>query len=186
VNTSLPMASASEPSPVQKAVRIECARLEEDALYSARGHFEAARTWGRVHLLIGIPSSAIAALAGISAFNELPEVAGALAVLVAALTAVSTFLNPSEKSQSFHAAGAAFNAVRSRARFLREVTSLTDTPDSDLAAQLAELTGQKDDLNQQSPPIPRGAFERARKGIEAGEASYRADEAPKRIGDTTA
>lgn len=180
------MASSPEPSPLRKAIRTECARLEEDALFSARGHFEASRTWGRVHLLIGIPSSVIAALAGISAFNELPEVAGALAVLVAALTAVSTFLNPSEKSQSFHAAGAAFNSVRSKARILREVTSLTDAADSSLAAQLADLTAHKDELNQKSPPIPRSAFERARKGIEAGEASYKADGAPKRIGDSAA
>jgi hypothetical protein len=117
----------------------------------------------------------IAALASVSAFNALPEVAGALSILVAALSAVSTFLNPSEKTQTHHQAGTSFNSVRSRARILRQVTSLTTRSDDELASLLAELTVEKDELNKSSPLIPRPAFERARKGIEAGEAAYGTD-----------
>ncbi len=153
----------------------ECSRLEEDALYSARGHFEAARTWGRVHLSIGLPTALLAALAGVSAFNDLPLLAGGTAILVAALSSVSTFLNPSEKAQTHHLAGNKFNAVRSQARFLREVSLRTSASKDDVALTLQALVSTKDALNQDSPIIPRPAFERARKGIEAGEASYAVD-----------
>jgi len=33
----------------------------------------------------------------------------------------------------------------------------------------------KNELNQRSPQTPERAFERARKGVEAGEATYRTD-----------
>src|ERR1035437_3128971 len=175
VTTSQPSGSEQQSSLLRAAIRTECERLEEDALYSARGHFEAARLWGRVHLGVGVPTAVLAALASVSAFNALPEVVGAPSILVAAMSAVSTFLNPSEKAQTYHQAGTAFNSVRSRTRILREITSLSSRTDDDLAAILDGLTAEKDELNQSSPLIPRPAFERARKGIEAGESSYKAD-----------
>jgi hypothetical protein len=153
----------------------ECSRLEEDTLYSARGHFEAARTWGRVHLTIGLPTALLAAVAGVSAFNNLPLLAGGTSILVAALSSVSTFLNPSEKAQTHLLAGNKFNAVRSQARLLREVTLRTSASKDDVAITLHGLVSTKDTLNQESPIIPRPAFERARKGIAAGEAAYAVD-----------
>lgn len=156
---------------------VECRRLEEDALYSSKGHFEASRTWGRVHLGLGIPTSVLAAVASVSAFNDLPLLAGALAVLVAALSAVSTFLNPAEKGHAHHLAGTRFTGLRSQARLLREVRALTAATADELASHLNDLVAAKDDLNEKSPIIPRPAFERARKGIEAGEAAYAVDNA---------
>lgn len=175
MTTSPPTASSGSGPALRDAIRRECERLEEDSLYSARGHFEASRSWGRLHLIVGVPTAVLAALASISAFNSAPELAGALSILVAALSAVSTFLNPAEKSQGYHVAGAAFNGVRTRARLLREVKALSTLTDDELAQLLEQLVEEKDQLNLKSPPIPRQAFERARKGIEAGEASYTAD-----------
>jgi hypothetical protein len=128
-----------------------------------------------VHLILGIPASVLAAVASISAFNDLPLLAGALAIVVAALSAVSTFLNPAEKAQAHHLAGARFTGLRSQVRYLREVALLTSKTPDELASALESLIVTKDDLNQKSPIIPRPAFERARRGIEAGEASYAVD-----------
>jgi hypothetical protein len=46
----------------------------------------------------------------------------------------------------------------------------------ELTASLKQLADEKSDLNQSSPQIPRRRFERARTGIEAGEATYRVDD----------
>ena len=145
-------------------------------MYTARGHFEAARTWGRVHLLVGVPTALIAAVAGVSAFNDHPTLAGSAAIAVAALSSISTFLNPSERAQAHQLAGARFNALRSQARFLREVGLLTTRPDKDLTSAMEDLCSSRDQYNQESPSIPRPAFVRARKGIEEGEANYAVDQ----------
>jgi len=44
-----------------------------------------------------------------------------------------------------------------------------------LTAELLALNERRNTLNSESPQIPRQAFERARKGIESGEASYAVD-----------
>ena len=175
MTTSQPTVKPEPQNSLAESISQECSRLEEDTLYSARGHFEAARTWGRVHLTIGLPTALLAALAGVSAFNNQPLLAGGAAIFVAALSSVSTFLNPSEKAQVHLLAGNKFNAVRCQARFLREVTLRTSVPADDVALTLQSLVSTKDTLNQDSPIIPRPAFARARKGIEAGEASYAID-----------
>jgi hypothetical protein len=151
--------------------------MEEDCLYSAKGCFEAARTWHGVHLGLGIPTVVAAAIAGVSAFNDHPLAAGILAILVAALSAVSTFLNPSDKAHTYHSVGNRYNGLRARARFLREISSRSGATSEEQAAELKSILTDKDELSKESPIIPRSAFERARKGIEAGEATYVADKA---------
>jgi hypothetical protein len=155
----------------------ETSRLEEDALYSAKGHFEAATTWSRVHFSLGIPAVLLAALSGASALKSLPEVAVVLAAIVTGLTAVLTFLNPQGHANAHHNAGARLNAVRNEARILREVELASGKVPPDAAERLKALSKSKDELNLSSPPIPRRAFERARQGIEAGESSYKTDQA---------
>ena len=178
MNTFQPSASSGSLTELHEAIARECSRVEEDCLYSAKGSFEAARSWGHVHLMVGIPTALIAAVAGVSAFNDYPEFAGALAVLVAVLSSISTFLNPSEKAQAFSQAGNRYNALKVRARFLREVTGRTAVTPEEQAAELKEILAEKDKLSQESPIIPRHAFESARKGIEAGESAYAADAKP--------
>jgi len=159
----------------QEAIAHECSRTEEDCLYSAKGCFEAASSWDRVHLTIGIPTALAAAVAGVSAFNDHPLIAGSLAILVAALSSVSTFLNPSQKAQTYQSAGNRYNNLRARLRFLRDVTPHTAVSTDSQAAELKDILADKETLGQESPIIPRSGFERARKGIEQGEADYKVD-----------
>jgi hypothetical protein len=154
----------------------EASRIEEDALYSARGHFEASRGWTLAHYWIGVPTTLLAATAGASALSHETTVAGVIAIAVAALTALSTFLNPSKRAQQHQSAGAAFNEVRSGARILREIDLEAGKDDRSIAESLKQLAARRDELNKASPGIPRWAFERARRGIGAGEASYAVDE----------
>lgn len=165
---------------VEQIVR-EAQRVEEDSLYSAKGHFVAARGWRSFHFIIGVPTAILAAVAGASALSQMSNggiVAGVLAIIVTALTAVSTFLNPNEKAAAHLNAGNRYNSLRNRARIFREIEVSSGEPEGALLKRLNEMAAQRDELNQNSPPIPRWAFRGARSSIAKGEATYQVDHAP--------
>jgi hypothetical protein len=163
---------------LEDSLNREARRVEEDTLYSAKGHFEAARIWSSLHLWLGIPISVLAAVAGASALSQFDNhntVAGVLAILVSVLAAVNTFLNPNERANAHLNAGNRFNSLRNRARIFCEIDSLSQMEEKELVQHLKELSSERDELNQGSPQISRSAFKRARKRIEGGEANYIAD-----------
>lgn len=153
----------------------EAERLEEDCLYSAKGHFEAARPWRGWNLGLGLPSVLLATLSAWSGFKAMPEVAGALALASGAVTAVLTFLKPGDRAAAHQKAGTLFNSLKSRARLFREVEIAAGSPPAASVKRLRRLTDTRNALNEASPDIPRAAFERARRGVEGGEAAYRVD-----------
>ena len=157
----------------------EARRIEEDSLYSAKGHFVAANFWTNFHLWIGVPTAILAAIAGASALSQFDNhniIAGILAIVVTALTAVTTFLNPNEKANSHRNAGNKYNSLRNKARVFFEIDCCGGSSYEELIKQLKELVKQRDGLNQNSPQIPIRAYKKARKGIEEGEADYKVDE----------
>jgi hypothetical protein len=163
------------PDPGRDALEREADRIEEDCTYSAKGHFESARIWGRWNLWVGIPAAVLGAFAGVSGFSDLPELAGGLAVFSGALAALLTVLKPSERASSHQKAGALYNSVKNRARFFREVDLTSGARPAVLRKRLRQLAEERNALSEASPEILRPAFEKARKGIESGEATYRAD-----------
>lgn len=158
------------------SVQNEAARIEEDSLYSAKGHWEAAKPWEHRHLWIGVPTTVCAAATGVSAFSNHPIVTGVLAVVVAVGSGLNTFLNPNERHRRHCDAGNAYKALNNHARIFRTTECVPAADLSVLRAKLQELDQRRNDLNQGSPIIPRPAFEAARRGIEAGEATHRVDQ----------
>ena len=155
----------------------EVKRIEENSLYSSKGHFYAAQFWTNLHLWIGIPTSIMAAVAGASALSQFDNsqiVAGILAILVTVLSAVSTFINPNEKATIHHNAGNRYSSLNNRARIFSEIDAELET-DRDLLAKFRSLAEERDKLNDKSPQIPKWAFRKAKKGIEDGEAQYKVD-----------
>lgn len=51
----------------------EAERLEEDALYSSKGHFNAEDTWVRRNYWLGVPATALGAIAGAALVKSQPE-----------------------------------------------------------------------------------------------------------------
>ena len=146
----------------------EAQRVENDTLYSAKSHFEAANGWKNFHIFMGIPTVIFSAIAGASAFSQFDNhnsIAGVLAILVAALTAVSTFLNPNEQADAHQNVGNRYNALRNRARTFYTIDDLIETSDQELVKQVKELIKQRDELNESSPPIPRWAYKKAKREI---------------------
>ena len=155
----------------------EAKRIEEDSLYSAKGHYCAAQLWTSLHIWIGVPTAIMAAIAGASALSKFEDSriwAGVLAILVAALTSVTTFVNPNAKAANHHNAGNRYNSLNNRARIFSEIETDVETDDI-LLNKVKALTEERDDLNQKSPQIPKWAFRKARKGIEEGEGKYLVD-----------
>lgn len=126
------------------AIATESRRIEEDVLFSSRGHFEAAARWSRVHFYLGLPASVLACVAGALAFGGETVAAGILAGVVTALTAVLTFLNPNEKANVHHVAGTRFNALRNQSRIFCQVDLLERNDISAARQRLAELADLRD------------------------------------------
>ena len=158
----------------KEQLEAEALRIEEDATFSSKAHYEAARRWSRIYLWLGIPTAIIAGISGISAFEEQKLLAGATAIIAAALASISTFLNPSEKAQSHYTAGIKFTALKNGTRIYREIELLDDT-NKNLKKELLKLSLERNSINEVSSQIPRWAFEKARKGIEQGESKYAVD-----------
>jgi hypothetical protein len=153
----------------------EADRIEEDCTYSAKGHYESARIWGRWNLGIGLPAAVIAAGAGFSGFSGMPELAGALAVLSGTLTSILTFLKPSERSSAHLKAGAQYNSLKNRARLYKNVELPSGKTSRVLVRRVQQLSEDRNSLNEASPEILRPGFIRARHGIESGQSQYRVD-----------
>jgi len=164
---------------IKEKIIKEAKRVEEDSLYSAKGHFVAGNFWTNFHLWIGVPTAILAAIAGafaLSQFNNHNIIAGILAIVVTALTAVTTFLNPNEKAHSHRNAGNNYNSLRNRTRIFCEIDCCGEDSDQELTKQLKELAKQRDELNQNSPQIPIWAYKKAKEGIEKGEADHKVNE----------
>lgn len=154
------------------AILAEARRLAVDALYSEKGHFEAASAWrGRTYSL-GIPAALISATAGATILADMdPAIGGSLALVGAAITALMTFLNPSERASQHHRSGVSYGGLR---RALRQFVQI-DVGIMDVAAlrsRLSELTEKIGALQSESLPIPSAAHKKAFKSIQGGSAEY--------------
>lgn len=162
-------------SQIVEALQRESSRIEEDSIHSAKSHFNAASTWSARHYSIGIPATVLGAAAGAAAIKSCPEVAGLLALAGSILTGLLTFLKPSERASAHKTAGDQYLSLRNDARVFREISLLLEGDGIASADQLKALSDRRNELNQGSPEIPRQAFDAARRGIDAGEAAYKAD-----------
>lgn len=163
---------ASNLAPIMKAA----ARIEEDTLYSAKSQWESARELGWLHLALGIPATVAAALAGVSIVAEDKTLGAVLSGASAVLTALLTFLDPKSKASLHRQAGSVYKAISNDARLFREVKCSGGTSSGPVLEEAVEkLTQRLNEANAGAPQPTRWAFSRARKGIEAGEAMYKAD-----------
>jgi len=162
---------------VKEKIINEANRIEEDSLYSAKGHFYAGQCWVNTSLWLGGVSAIFSAIAGASALSQFDYhniVAGSLAIIVAALAAVSTFINPSERASVHQEAGNKYNALQNDSRIFYDI-EVNNMSEQEASESLKKLNDRRNKLNLESPQIPKWAFRKARKGIEEGEASYKID-----------
>ncbi|MDF7824460.1 SLATT domain-containing protein [Pontiellaceae bacterium B12227] len=153
----------------------EAYRIEEDSLYSAKRHYNAADRWRNINLCIGIPSAAIAATAGCFGFLDWALPAGALAVISTALIIVSTFLRPFERSDIHKSVAGQYLELRNHARIFRDIDLIPDIKDNGPRNRLKALDERRNALNQKSPGTAKCDDKKAVADIEAGRAVYEVD-----------
>ena len=125
----------------KEKIKSEAQRIEEDSLYSAKGHFYAAQFWVDINLWLGGVSAVLSGIAGASALSEFDYhniVAGVISLVVAALTAVITFVNPNEKAASHQKAGNKYSALRSEVRIFYNLETGT-LDDKSMVDELKKL-----------------------------------------------
>jgi len=159
----------------------EAQRVEEASLYSSKAHFKAAEMWGWSHLLLGLVTVVLAAVAGAKAFSKIDAdgtMAGMLSIVVAVLSAVTTFLNPNKKTSDHLSAGNKYDALVNKVRIFRTIDCWGESSDQALSAKLKSFSDEKAALNQASPQVSFIAYHLAKWGIERGEGGYSVDAKP--------
>ncbi|MEU2747197.1 SLATT domain-containing protein [Streptomyces collinus] len=158
------------------AIADELRRLEESAMYSAQMQFEAAKHWRGVHLMMGIPTSLLAAVAGTTALVESTGriAAGILALASAGLSAIMTTVNAPQRVSHATMCANAYLEVQTAARQTRTV-DLAGLPVDEARAVLAELTSRRDEQNRAADPPGRRAYRRAQTNIGSGGQTYAVD-----------
>ena len=153
----------------------EIERLEEDCIHSGKSQFNAGDRWRGLNLLLGVPSVIMGATAGTAFMKSAPDIAGVLALMAAALTGLITFLKPSERAASHKSAGDQYLALRNDARVFRQIRLAHVCDDAVALAGLDELSKRRRELNMASPQVATGDFNKARNGIDKGEAEHAVD-----------
>lgn len=161
---------------IRKAIGDEASRIEEDSLFSSKGHYNTEGCWKSTHYIVGGIAALSGAIAGGSAFSDcvwLTAIAGALSGLTAAAL---TFFNPSEKAQEHKASGDCYGALRNDARIFRTVELPQMNTENEATEKLHELNRRRTELNSSSLGIPGFAYEKARQHIDDEDrATHRAD-----------
>jgi hypothetical protein len=164
---------------IKKSVQIglsdEAKRIEEDATYSSKSHFNAAAIWTERNYQIGVPATITSIIAGAAIFQDCPTTAGLFSLASAVLTGLLTYLKPCEKSSQHKAFGDQYLSLRNDTRLFRTVELIADHKESFLTDSIKQLASRRNELNESSPEIPKDAFEKAKEGIEEGQANYEVD-----------
>ena len=103
----------------REKIRNELSRMEEDCIHSGKAHFNASIRWTRWNYIFGIPSVILSAAAGTAFFKDFSTAAGLMATSVTVLTALMTFLKPSERSSEHKSSGDQYLSLRNDARRIR-------------------------------------------------------------------
>lgn len=167
---------AQSPGPgFTDAVRKEAERIRESAVYSAQGQFEAAKRWRWRHWSGGVLAAGLGTGGAILTFAECsPVLAGAVTLGGAVTAAAMTGVRPDQLAERAQASGNEYTSLRNAARRFIDVDAQS-LPHDEVRAALEELAGRADGLDRAADPIPRWAYERAKKNIAAGGQDFEAD-----------
>jgi len=157
-------------------LKIESLRIEEDALHSMKGHYNAAESQNKLHLTLGLPAAICAAIAGGTALGEHEALTSSLAFLTAILAGAMTFLKPSEKAAQHKSAASRYHSLRNNLRRFYEIDIATNDNFELLKDKLDKFAETLNELNEVCPPIPRPAYEKTKKDINSGHANYHVNE----------
>jgi hypothetical protein len=152
--------------PLREAIAEEARHVERQVACSALAQRMAANTWGWILYIVGVPTAALAAVAGASAIADNTTLAAALAIAAAVSSGVATFLNPAGLAGEHRKASTRFRAIENRARVFHEISCAGATPDEELAEKLSALVEEWNRADEESPHVAEVLYGRARRRSE--------------------
>ena len=155
--------------PVRAAIEAEAKRVERETRIWALAHRMATSVWRWLYLALGVPTTALAAVAGGSALAHYRVVAAVFALAAAVSSALMTFLNPAMQVADHRKAAGRYQAIENRARVLWEITCASNMTIDDLQEVLNLLVEDWNEAIDASPPLFVGFYRRAKQQIQAGE-----------------
>jgi hypothetical protein len=150
-------------------LRAEALVIREAALIGAERHYAAETPWYYSIYWLGLPSAVLSAIAGAAALSQYPQssyVAGGISIIVAILSSLMTFLDPSKRANAHHTAAKGYERLYHEAGFFYRIEALDGADDiKQRKVRLTELAKKRNDLDEASPAIPGRAYEVAEKHI---------------------
>ena len=169
------MPEPSEHEPVEQ-MRAEAKRIHESAVYCSQGQLEAAKRWRAWHWSGGILAAGLGTLGAVRTFADCSAVlAGSLTVIGAIVAATMTGVRPDKFAERAQTSGNDYVSLRNDARRFVNI----DLPTSAVADSrdlLEELANRASQLDHAADPIPKRAYERARKNISSGGQDFEVDQ----------
>jgi hypothetical protein len=153
---------------VGAAVESEARRIERETACAARAHRMATSAWRRIYFALGVPTTALAAIAGASALGHYRVLAAVFALAAAISSALMTFTNPAEQVAEHRKASSRYQAVANRARLLWEVSCVGEAGTESLRQELDELIEEWSKTSEGSPPLFESINRRAQRQAEEG------------------
>lgn len=161
---------------IRDGIVAELLRLEESSRYSAQAQFSQAKIWRATNLWLGVPSAALAAIAGGTglATTEGRTVIAVLALLAAGLGAIMTTLNAARRAELAHAVANAYLALENDARIIRTIHLYQDEL-PELRRELGDLAARRSDINATAEIPFRIAYWSAKRSIASGATTFDVD-----------
>jgi hypothetical protein len=131
------------------------ALVELQAWIYQNEHTVAAENWGFWRDVLGLPAAILAGITSAAAFSQLDRsnaIAGLLALVVTVLTATSTYLNPSQKTERHRVSANSFRSLRYEADMFSEF-SLPSLSDSQLIEAVQRLMDKFEKLVESRPEV---------------------------------
>lgn len=152
----------------------EAKRLEECATYSSKGHFCAAKRYGKYDFKLGISIVVLSVIAGSTAFADYKIITIVASLLVTVLSSILTFCKFSEKSTKHFNVANEYSALEINLRYFYniEINCLEDCVASE---KLGTYISERNRLNADSLVIEDKDYEKAKSGIEKGENKFEID-----------
>jgi hypothetical protein len=146
----------------------ECKQIQQNALYTAQSHHDRAEFFQKASFVLRVLPALGAAISGaLVGVGSGPDELVWLAVLGAAISAVTGVLNPDREAEDHTRAAKAFTSLRHDARFLHEVQVHVMGNEHFIAA-VERIHARYNDVVGMSPSTGRSFFEKARKFIQLG------------------
>jgi hypothetical protein len=148
---------------VRAAIESEAKRVERETQVSALAHRMATGTWRLVYLALGVPTTALAAVAGASALADHSVLAAVFALAATAASALMNFMNPARQVADHLKASARYRAIENHARVLWEITCASEVTTESLRKGLDQIVDAWNEAIETSPPLFERFHRRARR-----------------------